>query len=73
MAKKKSRRRAPPCGRLKTGCISGLMSIFDFRQGRITRRMISGGRLSSFNQSAAAAMLRIQHLIKLTVVQATRR
>ncbi|XP_024992833.1 uncharacterized protein LOC112526684 isoform X2 [Cynara cardunculus var. scolymus] len=41
---KKSRQRAPRQKRDHPGCMWGLMSMFDFRHGRTTRRMLSDRR-----------------------------
>ncbi|XP_068640132.1 uncharacterized protein [Aristolochia californica] len=41
---KRSQKRVPQSERNHLGCISGLISIFDFRQGRSTRRLISDRR-----------------------------
>lgn len=50
---KRSNKRSPQQNKDQAGCMSGLISIFDFRHGRTTRRLLSDRRLMPKNTIAS--------------------
>lgn len=65
MAKRRQKRQ-PPNGNEQAGCISGLISIFDFRHGRTTRKLLLDrkGKKHSKGAECSQAEVVLSHSLK---------